>query len=58
MPSKTIHKDQVEIIESTMNSKILSYSSKNNHEELTDSLEQLVSKVNEYRDSLRENGNW
>ncbi len=58
MPSKSIHKDQIEIIENTMNSKILSYSANNNHIELTESLEKLVSNVNEYRDELRENGNW
>lgn len=58
MPSKTIHKDQAEIIENTMNAKILSYSSADNHSELTLSLEQLVTSVNTYRDALRENGNW
>ncbi|WP_435928499.1 SIR2 family protein [Dryocola sp. BD613] len=53
-----VHKDHIEIIEGTMNAKVITYSKNNNHEELTLSLDFLVTKVNEYRDKLREDGNW
>ncbi|MCT4703229.1 SIR2 family protein [Enterobacteriaceae bacterium H20N1] len=53
-----IHNDQVDIIENTMNAKVINYSKNNDHEELTLSLEGLVTKVNEYREQLREDGNW
>ncbi|HBZ4249771.1 hypothetical protein A3N56_14135 [Klebsiella aerogenes] len=54
----SIHNDQIDIIENTMNSKIITYSSNNNHEELTKSLEELVSLVNTERDNLKITGNW
>lgn len=54
----SIHNDQIDIIESTMNSKVITYSPSNNHEELTQSLEKLVLLVNTQRDALKITGNW
>lgn len=54
----SIHNDHVEIIENTMNSKVITYSPNNYHEDLTKSLENLVSLVNSQRDNLKLTGNW
>lgn len=58
LPSGVIHKDQASIVENTMNAKIINYSKNNNHQELTQSINDLSTKVNSYRDRLRADGNW
>lgn len=52
------HRDITEIIEQTMNLKILQYSGKNNHQELLQSVNALVKDVEDQREELRKNGNW
>ncbi|QUJ69359.1 SIR2 family protein (plasmid) [Photobacterium sp. GJ3] len=58
MPNGSLHKDQINIIQRTMNLRVLGYSKNNNHIELTDSLANLEVKVNSVRDELRQNSNW
>lgn len=58
MPSKSLHKDVIDVIEDTMNLKIIPYSSKDNHKELLDSLQALVAQVEVVRENLRTDSNW
>ncbi len=58
MPRGILHSEHQNVIEESMNLKILNYSKNNNHSELTESLSQLVSLVEDVREELRENGNW
>lgn len=58
MPSNSLHKDVVNVIEDTMNLKIIPYSSKENHKELLESLQALVKQVEVVREDLRTNMNW
>lgn len=58
LPKRNIHTDIAIIIEETMNLQILTYSSANDHIELTDSLKDLALRVEANRDKLRENSNW
>ncbi|PHM73574.1 SIR2 family protein [Xenorhabdus kozodoii] len=56
---KSIHKDMIKLIEDTLNLTILHYkSSKGDHSELTNSLFELVSLVEEERINLKETMNW
>ncbi|MEZ8504721.1 SIR2 family protein [Vibrio atlanticus] len=57
-PRGDLHKDQIGVIEATMNLKMLSYSKANNHEDLGKSIEDLRVKVDTQRDELRKTGNW
>lgn len=58
LPKGSIHRDVIEIIQTTMNLKVLTYSSANNHIELLDSVQNLVSLVEQERDVLRNDSNW
>jgi hypothetical protein len=58
MPKKSVHSKVQEIFEDTMSLKSILYDSKNNHEELTKSLEDLVIKVEAKRDELANTKNW
>lgn len=56
---KSIHKDMMPVIEQTLNINMLVYkSTKGSHQELTDSLENLVQLVEIARLELKENMNW
>lgn len=57
-PKGELHKSVVNIVEETMNLKILLYSAAKNHIELIDSLNDLVTKVEQKRDELRADANW
>lgn len=59
LPSGEVHKDVLRIASDSMRIKFLSYSPLNGHSELTESLSELVSKVEEFRDTqLRSNLKW
>jgi len=58
MPKKSVHSKVQEIFEDTMSLRSILYDSKNNHEELTKSLEDLVKKVDLKRDELANSRNW
>lgn len=49
IPSKEVHEDILNIISESMKIKFLQYSDANGHAELTESLEDLVTKVDDYR---------
>lgn len=50
LPNGEVHNDLLEIISDSMRIKFLKYSPEKNHSELTQSLDELVIKVEEYRD--------
>jgi len=58
IPKRSLHRDVIELIQTTMNLKVLTYSSANNYAELLDSLQNLVSLVEQERDVLRNDSNW
>lgn len=59
LPKGEVHKDILDIVEVSMRIKFLEYSPDNGHEELTKSMEDLVAKVEEHRDSeLRKTLKW
>ncbi|GAB3410469.1 hypothetical protein GCM10027361_18980 [Erwinia aphidicola] len=59
LPNGEIHRDLLGIASRSMRVKFLSYSSDNGHSELTDSLEQLVEKVEQFRmENLKETQKW
>jgi hypothetical protein len=58
LPKGEIHDEVVRIIEETMNLRVLVYSPKNNHIELSDSLGDLSKLIEVKRDELRQSGNW
>jgi hypothetical protein len=58
MPKNAIHKKVREIISETMSLKALLYDSKDNHVELTASLEKLVKEVELKRDDLAQTRKW
>jgi len=56
---KSLHKDMMPVIESTLNVNLLIYkSNKGSHQDLTDSLKRLVELVEAERANLKENMNW
>lgn len=58
MPKKAIHSKVQAVIEDTMSLKCLLYDPKNNHEELTRSLEDLVQKVEARREDIAATKTW
>lgn len=59
LPAGEVHRDLVRICSETMRIKFLEYSPDNGHSELTESLEELASKVEDYRsENLRESQRW
>lgn len=58
LPKGSIHGDVINVIETTMNLKVLLYSKSNNHKELLDSVEDMVIQVENVRDQLRKSSNW
>jgi hypothetical protein len=58
LPRRELHPTILDIIEDTMNLKMLQYDSRNSHQELLDSVNNLVNQVEQKRDELRETGNW
>lgn len=59
LPEGEIHNDLLGIASRSMRVNFLTYSPDNGHSELTDSLEQLVDKVEQYRvENLKETLKW
>lgn len=58
LPRGRTHRDIIDVIQDTMNLRVLSYNSRNNHQELLDSVQGLVSLVEQAREDLKETGNW
>lgn len=59
LPQGEVHEDLLSISSKAMRVKFLHYSPENGHTELTDSLEQLVEKVEQYRvENLKETLRW
>ncbi|KKK99119.1 hypothetical protein LCGC14_2635940 [marine sediment metagenome] len=58
LPRRALHNDVAKIVEETMNLSIITYSSASNHQELTDSVQELGVMVENKRDELRRSGNW
>ncbi|WP_429208619.1 MULTISPECIES: SIR2 family protein [Aeromonas] len=59
LPQGEVHEDLLNISSKAMRVKFLHYSPENGHAELTDSLEQLVEKVEQYRvENLKETLRW
>lgn len=58
LPKRALRKDVKDIVENSMNLKVLEYSPDNNHQELTDSLQALVNQVEEKREDLKNTANW
>ncbi|OLQ84669.1 hypothetical protein BIY21_19930 [Vibrio ponticus] len=58
LPSGEVHSDILTIANESMRMKFLEYSSNNGHIELTESLEELVSKVEELRATISANQSW
>jgi hypothetical protein len=58
MPKNAVNKKVQEILEETMSLKSILYDSKDNHKELTESLENLVKQVDIKRDDLAATKNW
>jgi len=58
LPQGALHADVAAIVEETMNLRVIKYSPASNHQELTDSLKDLVSAVESRRDELKISGNW
>ncbi len=58
IPKGSLHADVIRIVEDTMNLKVILYSPKDNHAELTASLNELGNQVETMRDDLKTSGNW
>lgn len=58
LPKRELHPSILNVIETTMNLKILQYDKRNKHKELLDSIENLVEQVEQKRDELRRTSNW
>ncbi|NMY54435.1 SIR2 family protein [Pseudomonas sp. WS 5051] len=59
LPTGEVHRDIIQICSEAMRMKFLEYSPANGHSELTESLEDLVSKVEDFRgENLRESQRW
>ena len=58
LPQGALHNDVAMIVEETMNLRIITYNSALNHQELTDSVQDLGVIVENKRDELRRSGNW
>lgn len=58
LPQNAIHKTVVEVIEDTMNLKIITYSDENNHQELLESISHLNELVEIERENIKSNMNW
>ncbi|MNP68943.1 hypothetical protein D3C76_1649710 [compost metagenome] len=59
LPTGEVHQDIIRICAETMRMKFLEYSAENGHLELTESLDDLVSKVEDFRiENLRESQRW
>jgi hypothetical protein len=58
MAKDALSQEETKVIEASMNLKILTYNSKNNHKELIDSISQLQEKVEEERGQLASLMNW
>lgn len=58
LPNKSVHETIIDVIEDTMNLKILRYSPNNNHQELLESIKHLVEIVDSQRNEIRTSGNW
>jgi len=58
LPRRALHNDVAKIVEETMNLSIIKYSPALNHQELTDSIQELGVIVENKRDELRLSGNW
>jgi hypothetical protein len=57
-PKGSVHKDVLQLASESMRVKFLEYSPDNYHEELTKSIESLVTKVEECREEKRKNLKW
>lgn len=58
LPTRTIHSDEADILKSAMNLKFITYSSEDNHQELTDSLSELSAIVGDKRNDIATTQNW
>lgn len=58
LPSDSVHKSLVPILQETMNLRILNYSSKSRHAELLTSLQALGQAVDQEREQIRIGSNW
>ena len=58
IPTRTIHNDEADVLKSAMNLKFITYSSEDNHKELTDSLLELSDIVGINRNDLATTQNW
>lgn len=57
-PKNATHKDVLNVVEETMSLKTIEYDPKNHHTELTESLKELVERVNARRQELAETMKW
>ncbi|MDD5042401.1 MAG: SIR2 family protein [Candidatus Omnitrophica bacterium] len=55
---RELHPEIIDIIEDTMNLKVLQYDKKDNHRELLESINNLVEQVEHKREELRRTSNW
>ena len=58
LPRNALHNDVVDIVEETMNLRVIKYNPAANHQELTDSIKELVTLVESKRDEIKSTGNW
>jgi hypothetical protein len=58
LPKGNIHRDEIAVIESTMNLRILTYSASGDHAQLVESVADLVGRIDSERANLRDNLNW
>lgn len=58
VPTRTIHGDEANVLQSAMNLKLITYNSDDNHKELTDSLKDLVDIVSSKRNELAITLDW
>lgn len=58
IPNRTIHHDEAEVLKGAMNLKFITYSSDDNHQELTDSLSELAEITSIKRNELAASQDW
>lgn len=58
LPKESLHKDVIAVIQASMNLKVLTYNSSENHAELLESVRGLIGQVEQERELLRSNSNW
>lgn len=58
LPTRELHDSVIDVLQESMNLKILKYSYANSHRELVDSIEKLLEFVEIDRENLRKTNNW